>query len=426
MRIGIVGAGISGLRTAMLLEKAGVEIALFEAKGRPGGRLYTVDLGDGAVYEAGGEWIDADHQRVLDLLREVDLEPEARGNWPNRVIYQGHETTEAELWADAMEDDLRVEAAARELIRDLESPAWKNTSKKDLDRASLEGFFAAQCQSDRGHWWVSSYFRSDEGDDPERIGLLGWLDGFRHYLDREGDVMSAFRVPGGFSNLCERMAGILHADPQYSRVLRRVRQDANGVTLSFDDGDEQVDQVVLTLPPPALERVIFEPALSVRKRCAIEACRMSRAIKLVWEFNEPWWRYSGWGGGMLCDRSIQQTWDSGLGESALLTAYVCGEKAVELAAYEDPVRTGVYELAQIFPDALDTFERGWIHNWLADPYAQGAFSHTAPGYVLDHMEHIAPAEGRVHFAGEHTASWVGFVEGALESAERVAGEVVRA
>ena len=38
------------------------------------------------------------------------------------------------------------------------------------------------------------------------------------------------------------------------------------------------------------------------------------------------------------------------------------------------------------------------------------------------MEHIAPPEGRIHFAGEHTALWSGFIEGALESAERVISE----
>jgi monoamine oxidase len=40
------------------------------------------------------------------------------------------------------------------------------------------------------------------------------------------------------------------------------------------------------------------------------------------------------------------------------------------------------------------------------------------------MAHIAPAEQRIFFAGEHTSSWVGFLEGALESAERVVREVI--
>jgi monoamine oxidase len=39
------------------------------------------------------------------------------------------------------------------------------------------------------------------------------------------------------------------------------------------------------------------------------------------------------------------------------------------------------------------------------------------------MEHIATPSSQIHFAGEHTADWIGFVEGALESAERVVAEV---
>jgi monoamine oxidase len=408
----------------MLLEQAGVEVVLFEAKGRAGGRLHTVDEGDGVLYEAGGEWIDADHHRILNLMREFGMEPESRPIWPGKVVYHGRETTEDELWADAMEDDLRVEAAARELIRDLDTPIWKNGHKSELDNSTFEGFIANHCQSERGRWWVTSRYRSDEGDDPARIGLLGWLDGFRHYLDRDGDVMSAYRMPGGFSSFCERMLRSLGVEAQFSRVLRRVTQDESGVKLTFEDGEERVDRVILTLPPPALERVVFEPALTVHKRCAVEACRMSRAVKLVWQFSEPWWRQQGWGGSMMCDRAIQQTWDGSLGDAHILTAYICGDKAVEMMSLGDPVRAGVYELAQIFPHALDTFERGWAHNWLVDPYAHGAFSHLAPGYVLEHMEHIAPPQGRIHFAGEHTATWIGFIEGALESAERVSAEVL--
>jgi len=32
----------------------------------------------------------------------------------------------------------------------------------------------------------------------------------------------------------------------------------------------------------------------------------------------------------------------------------------------------------------------------------------------------------VHFAGEHTSLWIAWMNGALESAERVVGEVLRA
>jgi monoamine oxidase len=425
MTVGIVGLGFAGLRTAMLLEKAGLKVQLFEAKGRPGGRCHTADEGGGVLYEAGGEWIDADHYRCVGLLKEFGLDPDIRGSWPNKLIFRGKETTEATIWNDALEDDLRVEAAARELCRNLRMPPWANTHVRELDERKVSDFMREHTQSERGLWWVNNKYRSDEGDDLDEVGLLGWLSGFVHYLDREGDELSAYRFPGGARALCERMLGSLKAAPDFSAVLRRVRQDSGGVTLVFENGEARVDRLVLTLPPPALEHVVFEPALSVTKRCAVEACRMSRAIKICWEFDRPWWLESGWGGSMHCDGPLQQTWDGSLGEAPILTAYICGREANEWLSLGDPVRAGLYELSVLFPEAGKHFRRGWVHDWIRDPHAQGAFSHLAPGYVTEHMEHIAPPEGRIHFAGEHTGLWTGFIEGALESAERVAVEVLR-
>ncbi|HVT13255.1 MAG TPA: NAD(P)/FAD-dependent oxidoreductase [Fimbriimonadaceae bacterium] len=426
MKVGVVGLGISGLRAAMLLEKYGATVELFEARGRPGGRLHTIDEGGGAVYEAGGEWIDADHARCLGLLEEFNLEPMSRGSWPGKVVYHGKHRTEADLWSDALEDDLRVEAAARELCRNLTQPPWRNQEAKHLDGQTLSGFIRELATSERGHWWVTAKYRSDEGDDLDQVGLLGWLAGYLNYLDRDGDVMSAYRVPGGWRHLCERMLSRLHAEAHFGRVLQRVRQDAGGVTLVFEDGQTHVDQVVLTLPPPALERVVFEPALTCPKRCAIEACRMGRSVKICWEFEEGWWQDQGWGGSMMCDGPIQQIWDGSMSEAPILTAYICGSDAAKWAALGDPVRAGIYELSQILPEAAKTFKRGWYHDWVTDPYCQGSFSHLAPGYVLEHMEHIATPIDRIHFAGEHTSQWTGFIEGALESAERVVPEVLRA
>ena len=153
---------------------------------------------------------------------------------------------------------------------------------------------------------------------------------------------------------------------------------------------------------------------------------MSRAVKISWAFDQAWWHEEGWGGSMLCDGPIQQTWDGSLGEAPVLTAYICGDQAAEWCRLGDPVKAGLYELGQICPQAPEHFVRGWWHDWVTDRYALGAFSHLAPGYVLEHMEHIAEPERRIHFAGEHTADWIGFIEGALESAERAADELERA
>ncbi len=425
MRIGIVGLGAAGLRAAMALEKAGAWVELYEARTRIGGRLFSIDEGAGTLYEAGGEWIDADHHRVLGLMQHFGMEPVPSGDWPRKIVYGGKHTTEERLWSDALEDDLRVEAAARDLCAQLRLPPWENTDHAALDLKTLEDFFREHTRSERGLWWVTAQYRSDEGDDPEKIGLLGWLVGYLHYLDRDPDVMSAYRFPDGSRRFCERMLQTLKAEPQFDKVLRRVREEDGKVYLYFADGStEEFDRVVLTLPPPALEQVVFDRPLATGKRCAVEACRMSPVVKLCWQFDRPWWEEEGWDGSMYCDGPLQQTWSAGLGEAPVLTAYLCGAEASRWIGEGDPVRAGLYELAKMFPQAPERFERGWCHNWVTDPYTKGAYSQLAPGYVLGYMQHIAPPEGRVHFAGEHTAEWTGFIEGALESGERVAVEIL--
>jgi len=42
------------------------------------------------------------------------------------------------------------------------------------------------------------------------------------------------------------------------------------------------------------------------------------------------------------------------------------------------------------------------------------------------MPQLASAEDGLHFAGEHTSVWTGWMEGAFESGERTAREVLSA
>lgn len=410
----------------MLLEQAGIEVGLFEARNRLGGRLHTVQIGDDLRYEAGGEWIDSDHFRILGLMKEFGISPLPNQEWPGKVVHKFRKVSEAMLWNDALEDDLRVEAAAREIAKDLEEPAWKNHHRAGLDQNTVADFLNDYTTCERGHWWVNSKVRSDEGEDLNHLSLLGWLYSYRNYLGRDGDEMSSFRVPCGFQTLCERMASTLDAKPNLNKVLYKVSQGPQGVTLHFEDGEETFDRVVLTLPPRPLERIMFEPSLTYPIRSAMEANGMGRSIKICWQFKTHWWREDGWGGNMHCDSSIQQTWDGSLGDTPILSAYVNGDAAARWAELGDPVRAGLYELSQIEPVASDQFVRGWFHNWVQDPYAMGGFSHLPSGFVMDHLEHVSTPHLRVHFAGEHTARWQGFIEGAFESAERVATEILAA
>jgi monoamine oxidase len=91
-RIAIVGAGIAGLNAALTLQDAGLSCSIYEASDRIGGRMHSdaITWADGMVSEWCGEFIDGDHETLLQLikrfgLRTVDL-GRARGDRAQSVI----------------------------------------------------------------------------------------------------------------------------------------------------------------------------------------------------------------------------------------------------------------------------------------------------------------------------------------------------
>jgi len=79
---------------------------------------------------------------------------------------------------------------------------------------------------------------------------------------------------------------------------------------------------------------------------------------------------------------------------------------------------------QIFPDLGKFFEGGVSHCWGLDPWQRGSFALHTPGQI-GFIDTLARPEGRIHFAGEHTSAWTGWMQGALESARRAAQEIAQ-
>ena len=73
----IIGAGAAGLTAANDLRKAGLSVAVLEARDRVGGRLWT-DVIDGAMLEIGGQWVSPDQDALKDAIEELGLETYSR------------------------------------------------------------------------------------------------------------------------------------------------------------------------------------------------------------------------------------------------------------------------------------------------------------------------------------------------------------
>ncbi len=63
------------------------------------------------------------------------------------------------------------------------------------------------------------------------------------------------------------------------------------------------------------------------------------------------------------------------------------------------------------------------HDWADDPYARGTWNAFRPGQIMKYETALRAGEGRLVFAGSHTALlWPGFIDGAVESGLRAGAE----
>jgi monoamine oxidase len=84
-------------------------------------------------------------------------------------------------------------------------------------------------------------------------------------------------------------------------------------------------------------------------------------------------------------------------------------------------------LDSVAPGARDAFTgRAWLDSWPDDPWSHGSYSTWGPGDATRYWGFVGLPEDGVHFAGEHTSTISqGYLNGAVESGERAAREVLR-
>ena len=141
------------------------------------------------------------------------------------------------------------------------------------------------------------------------------------------------------------------------------------------------------------------------------------------------WRFADLSGSARTDRATE-VWDSTYDQVTSLRGILgasvgggVGRTVLDMTA-QDSLTFGIGLVADAFPAIRSQFEKGFVQRWALDPWSRGAFPVFKPGEMSTLMPMIARPEGGIHFAGEHTSSWTGWMEGALQSGERAAREVL--
>ncbi len=69
----IIGAGLTGLTIAYLLQKRGIKATLIESRSRTGGRIHTIANGNNSHLELGATWFGNKHTNLKKLLDDLNI-----------------------------------------------------------------------------------------------------------------------------------------------------------------------------------------------------------------------------------------------------------------------------------------------------------------------------------------------------------------
>jgi monoamine oxidase len=440
--VAIIGAGLAGLRAAALLQSAGQRVVVLEARATPGGRVRTIRTFDAGLHaEAGPIRISGAHQRVLRLVREhgLVLMPFASTNGSSLVSAQSLTVRSpddlarlgAKLGVSAEEAGLSQGALLGRYTADL---------RDDLaDPAPTAESYARWQPYDRLTWpqWLRARGASPGavtlmtlGGDSSRLSALYVLR--QMALLRTSDQF--YKIQGGMDQLPRAMARPLGAVVRYQTVVTRLDLTSRGVRVHYLERGApkalNVSRVILAIPFSTLRRIEVRPPLSREKAGAIAALSYFPAVRFLLQSRSRFWERSGLNGSARTDQPAE-IWDCTYdlpAERGVLGATAGGAIGDRVGAMNQPdaVQFGLSLVGRTFSDIRSQFEKGTAIRWALEPWSRGAFAVFEPGQMTSIMPTVAQPEGRLHFAGEHSSPWTGWMEGALESGERAAREVLAA
>jgi monoamine oxidase len=443
-RIAIVGAGLAGLTCALRLHQHGLAATVFEAHGsRVGGRCWTArGFAAGETAEHGGEFIDSRHVRIRALCDELglrldDVEKAARRD--PRAHPRLYLNGSVRRFADVYEDQPLLSARADADARRIGGFGWRHptVAAQELDRMTAAEWLDAVLPdpSQRLLRLATEQYMSEEyGLDPDRLSAISTVLAFGS--DAPGSD-ERFHVDGGNDQITTRLRRRLPlGSVEMDHPLVSLRRRGSRYLLGFAGRRRELaaDLVVLCLPFSALRRVDLSGAgLGERKRRCIEELGMGTNAKLLIQFRRRLRHYDEWNGEYY-DEHLD-TWDSSLGEpgrSGLLTVYSGGRRGAGYSvgrphgpAPARIVSSTTAAISRAVPGLEAGYDnRSWLDHWSSDPWTHGSYAAFLPGQYTRYWGFVGLPDAGIHFGGEHTAlAAQGFLEGAVRSGERCAGEI---
>ena len=439
----VVGAGLSGLVAGRALVQAGRRIVVLEGRERIGGRILTTLGAAGVPVDRGAQWLGPGQHRLLSLTSELGLSTYPTGTGQKTAFelagrfgasHIGFPLNQPLALIGTLLGMNQIEKAAKNAKK---TPPWSGAARTTPRDESVADFLEARVASVGARTVLKSALgavfcrRAEEVSMDLALYAIGRSGGFAHMQGVKGGAQER-QFSLGAGSLVERLAAELKDRVKLGSKVRRVVSDSTGVSVETLRARFSARCVILAIPPPLIAGLEFEPRLPSQRWDVLQRSKMGHVIKYNLVYESPFWRKRGLSGTIWSTTGrVQVCYDTtpeGT-EFGVLSALSVAQPAEDLRALPpEQRRDRVLKAlaAHLGANALEPLE---YHDmvWADEPFTGGGYSVTLPpGAFSLGPDVFSAAAGRIHFAGTETATeYPGYMEGAVESGQRAAKEVLR-
>lgn len=438
----VLGAGLSGLQSALLLEELGLSTLILEGRDRIGGKVLTHKTNDGFV-ELGGQTIAAGYGRMRDLAARSGVE---LFDFLPRVMMDGapnlaldRQIIDKANWAASPrnpfspqnKDKMPWELASGILAErnPLADPGdWSNPKSFDWD-VPFYDFLKSNGLSD-AEVELSYNTNVGYGTSAHDVSALMMFFIQSWNAQQSEGAPNMFGAPRGNTDIINGMANQLSTEVHLNKAVQAIDVSPDGVEVRCADGSLYFAKAaVCSFPFSTLRYVDITPTLAGLQQQAVNTLPFMKITITVMEADAPFWEDDGLG---------LTTWTDGPAGAITAARYSENDDVNALLSWtrghdaERLDRLGperakalvVRELEAVRPAAKGKVRAVHFHSWGMEPFSAGDWAVFRPGQISTFLGDMAAPHGRLFFCGEHTALSNRGMEGALESAERVVFEVI--